>query len=84
MNDWAHTEYEAAVKELRPTWFDDAPRTEHEQTVLAKPLLECGYKLHEIAIRRRIDTCELIGVIIAKPRPAWLLACRLWLAGKGL
>ena len=62
-------------------WIDITPNGYSE---LVRPLVDCGYKLSEIAIRRRVGDLALIGVIIAKPRPAWLLACRLWLAGKGL
>ena len=64
-------------------YFDLPPETEVE-LVAAAPLLDLGYKPAEIAVRRRKDDFTLIGILIAKQRPAWLLAFRLWRAGKGL
>ena len=65
------------------TWFDLPPKTTVE-LIAAAPLLDLDYKPAEIAIRRRRDDFTLIGVLIARPRPAWLLRFRLWRAGKGL
>ena len=65
------------------TWFDLPPETTVE-LIAAAPLLDLGYKPAEVAIRRCQDDFTLIGILIAKPRPSWLLAFRLWRAGKGL
>jgi hypothetical protein len=65
------------------TWFDLPPETTVE-LIAAWPLLALGYKPAEVAIRRRRDDFTLIGILIAKPRPAWLLEFRLWRTGKGL
>ena len=65
------------------TWFDLPPETTVE-LIAAAPLLDLGYKPAEVAIRRRRDDFTLIGILIAKPRPAWLRRFRLWRAGKGL
>jgi hypothetical protein len=65
------------------TWFDLPPETTVE-LIAASPLLDLGYKPAEVAIRRRRDDFTLIGILIAKPRPSWLLEFRLWRAEKGL
>ena len=64
-------------------YFDLPPETEVE-LVAAAPLLDLGYKPTEIAVRRRKDDFTLISVLIARPRPAWLLAFRLGRAKRGL
>jgi hypothetical protein len=65
------------------TRFDLPPETAVELFV-ASPPLDLGYKPAEVAIRRRRDDFTLIGILISKPRPAWLLEFRLWRTGKGL
>ena len=65
------------------TWFDLPPETTVE-LIAASPLLDLGYKPAEVAIRRRRDDFTLIGILIAKPLPSWLLEFRLWRTGKGL
>lgn len=65
------------------TWFDLPPKTEVE-LIAAASLLDLGYKPAEVVIRRRKDNFTLIGVLIARPRPAWLLRFRLWRVEKGL
>ena len=51
------------------TWFDLPPETTVE-LIAAAPLLDLGYKPAEVAIRRCQDDFTLIGILIAKPRPA--------------
>ncbi len=64
-------------------WFDLPPKTEVE-LIAAESLLERGYKPVELAIRRRVDDFTLIGVLIARQRPTWLLRFRLWRKEQGL
>ena len=68
---------------MQMAWEDVTPYTAEEFTVVER-LLECGYYRNEVAVRKQLYTGKVIGAVIIKPRPTWLLAWRLLLAGKGL